>query len=160
MSPFVGPLIPLFWTSGDVSSGFQSQSGFCLIQAWQRHTCYVTHSLSFISGATPVNLLAASMGAEPSLPHTCKALMGLETKSYHAAAQSVRSGRPDALLTELSRLGFVWYQYKLVNNVQYIVCQLALVSKYQLIPIQVRKQCAIHCLPTCIGIKMAQLARS
>ena len=24
---FVGPLIPLFWTSGDVSSGFQSQSG-------------------------------------------------------------------------------------------------------------------------------------
>ena len=26
-SLFVGPLIPLFWTSGDVSSGFQSQSG-------------------------------------------------------------------------------------------------------------------------------------
>ena len=24
---FVGPLIPPFWTSGDVSSGFQSQSG-------------------------------------------------------------------------------------------------------------------------------------
>ena len=23
----MGPLIPLFWTSGDVSSGFQSQSG-------------------------------------------------------------------------------------------------------------------------------------
>ena len=23
----VGPLTPLFWTSGDVSSGFQSQSG-------------------------------------------------------------------------------------------------------------------------------------
>ena len=31
---FVGPLIPLFWTSGDVSSGFQSQSGFCLIRAY------------------------------------------------------------------------------------------------------------------------------
>ena len=30
---FVGPLIPLFWTSGEVSSGFQSQSGFCLIWA-------------------------------------------------------------------------------------------------------------------------------
>ena len=28
--PFVGPLIPLFWSSGDVSSGFQSQNGFCL----------------------------------------------------------------------------------------------------------------------------------
>ena len=24
--PFVGPLIPLFWTSGDISSGFQGQS--------------------------------------------------------------------------------------------------------------------------------------
>ena len=33
MSPFVGPLIPLFWTSGDIYSGFQSQSGFCLIRA-------------------------------------------------------------------------------------------------------------------------------
>ena len=29
--PFLGPLVPLFWISGDVSSGFQSQSGFCLI---------------------------------------------------------------------------------------------------------------------------------
>ena len=34
--PFVGPLIPLFWTSGDISSGFQSQSGFCLIRTWRR----------------------------------------------------------------------------------------------------------------------------
>ena len=25
---FVGPLIPLFWTSGDVCPGFQSQGGF------------------------------------------------------------------------------------------------------------------------------------
>ena len=29
--PFVGPLATLFWISSDVSSGFQSQSGFCLI---------------------------------------------------------------------------------------------------------------------------------
>ena len=28
---FWGPLAPLFWISGDVFSGFQSQSGFCLI---------------------------------------------------------------------------------------------------------------------------------
>ena len=28
---FLGPLVPLFWISGDISSGFQSQSGFCLI---------------------------------------------------------------------------------------------------------------------------------
>ena len=29
--PFLRLLIPLFWTSGDIFSGFQSQSGFCLI---------------------------------------------------------------------------------------------------------------------------------
>ena len=27
MTPFFGTLVPLFWTSGDVSSGFRSQSG-------------------------------------------------------------------------------------------------------------------------------------
>ena len=34
---FVGPLIPLFWISGDISSGFQS-----LIHIWRRRTCYMT----------------------------------------------------------------------------------------------------------------------
>ena len=29
---FGGPLVPLFQISGDVASGFQSQSGFCLIR--------------------------------------------------------------------------------------------------------------------------------
>ena len=29
--PFLWPLVPLVWISSDVSSGFQSQSGFCLI---------------------------------------------------------------------------------------------------------------------------------
>ena len=67
--------------------------------------CYITCSLRFTSGATPADLLVASMVAEPSLPHTCKALVGLETGSYHATTYSVRSGRPEALLTELSRLG-------------------------------------------------------
>ena len=68
--------------------------------------CYVTRSLKFTSGVTPADLLAASMAAKPSLPHACKALVGLETGSYHATAHSVRSGRPDALPTELSQLGF------------------------------------------------------
>ena len=67
--------------------------------------CYVTHCLRFTSGATPADLLVASMAAELSLPHTCKALVGLETGSYYATTHSVRSGRPDALLTELSRFG-------------------------------------------------------
>ena len=33
------------------------------------------------------------MAAKPSLPHTCKALVGFATRSYHATAHSVRSGR-------------------------------------------------------------------
>ena len=62
MSPFVGPLIPLFWTSGDVSSGFQSQSGFCLICTWWRCMCCTI--LRFTSAATNTDLLVASMAAE------------------------------------------------------------------------------------------------
>ena len=48
---FVGPLIPLFWTSGDVCPGFQSQGGFlactlsCLCASPQIHlwcdTCWL-----------------------------------------------------------------------------------------------------------------------
>ena len=51
---------------------------------------HVTHSLRFTSGAMPADLLEASMVAEPSLPHTCKALVGLKTGSYHATTHSVR----------------------------------------------------------------------
>ena len=49
-SPFCGALIPLFCTSGDVSSGFQSQSGFCLKASSHRDDksiflccCYCRH---------------------------------------------------------------------------------------------------------------------
>ena len=41
---------------------------------------YVTYSLRFTSGETPADLLVASMAAELSLPHTCEALVGLETQ--------------------------------------------------------------------------------
>ena len=67
--PFLGPLVPLFLISGDVSSGFQSQSGFCLIRYFCRGECNV-HSPRFTSGATLANLLAA--GAQPvTSPHAC-----------------------------------------------------------------------------------------
>ena len=56
--PFLGPLVPLFWISGDVSSGFQSQSGFCLIRYFCGGECNV-HSPRFTSGATLADLLAA-----------------------------------------------------------------------------------------------------
>ena len=66
---FLGSLVPLFWISGDVSSGFQSQSGFCLIRYFCGGECNV-HSTRFTSGATLADLLAA--GAQlVSSPHAC-----------------------------------------------------------------------------------------
>ena len=97
---FVGLLIPLFWTSGDVSSGFQSQSGFCLIHTWRRRTSNITHSLRFTSGATPADLLVASMAAE------------LISSTYLQRHWWESNGRPlapwaNAQPTELCRLGFL-----------------------------------------------------
>ena len=68
MSFFGGPLVPLFWISGDVSSGFQSQSGLPYLHCGgKRNVC----SLKSTSGATLANLLVAS--AQPVLsPHTKK----------------------------------------------------------------------------------------
>ena len=50
---FVGPLKLLFWTSGDISL-FTLGRGVCVI-----------HFPRFSSGATPADLLAASMAAKP-----------------------------------------------------------------------------------------------
>ena len=66
---FLGPLVPLFWISGDISSGFQSQSGFCLIRYFCGGECNV-HSPRFTSGATLADLLAA--GAVLSLMNLLK----------------------------------------------------------------------------------------
>ena len=44
---FLGPLVPLFCISGDVSSGFQSHSGFCLICYFCGGKCNV-HSPRFL----------------------------------------------------------------------------------------------------------------
>ena len=50
--PFWGQLVPLLWISGDISSMFQSQCGFCLIYFFCGIECNV-HSLRSTSGATP-----------------------------------------------------------------------------------------------------------
>ena len=62
MCPILGPLEPLFWISGDVSSGFQSQSRLPYSHCGGK--CNV-HSLRSTSGATHANLLAA--GTQPVL---------------------------------------------------------------------------------------------
>ena len=65
--PSVGPLISLLWTTGDISSWFQSQSGFFLIWTWQRHTWYICY-LRFTCGVTPLPVYNASILA-CCLPH-------------------------------------------------------------------------------------------
>ena len=59
---FVGPLVPLFWTSGDVCPGFQSQGGFPRL-----HASLPAHNrfLRFTSGVTPAGCIEVSMAAEP-----------------------------------------------------------------------------------------------
>ena len=52
----MGPLIPLFWTSGDVSPGFQSQGAL---------SPATNEFLRFTSGATPADCIEVSMAAEP-----------------------------------------------------------------------------------------------
>ena len=59
--PILGPLVPLFCISGDVFSGFQSQSGFYLIR-FCGGKCNV-HFLRFTSGSTPADLLVAGIAA-------------------------------------------------------------------------------------------------
>ena len=54
---FVGPLIPLFWTSGDVCSGFQSRGVACMFH----HLCMMDFSDSPLS-TTAADLLAANIG--------------------------------------------------------------------------------------------------
>ena len=75
---FLGPLAPLFWISCDVSSGFQRQSGFCLIHVFCGGECNV-HSLRSTSGATHANLLAAS--AQPVISFHACAEVGLGSDS-------------------------------------------------------------------------------
>ena len=64
--PFLGPLVPLFWISGDISSGFQSQSG--LPYSHCGGECNVRSPRS-TSGATLADLLVASAQLVLS-PHT------------------------------------------------------------------------------------------
>ena len=80
----VGPLIPLFWISCDVPSGFQSQSV-------QPYSCSVEVHVLHIPCDSPLvwHLLTFWQPAwqpSQSFPHTCeKELVELETGTYCAA---------------------------------------------------------------------------
>ena len=84
MSPFVGPLIPLFGTFTGICPRFQNQGRFPHF-----HALSPVHNrfLRFISGVTPADLLAVSMTAELFHPNTCKLVLAeLKYKIKHASA--------------------------------------------------------------------------
>ena len=94
MSLFLGPLVPLFWISGDVSAGFQSQSG--LPYSHCGGECNVRSPRS-TSGATLANLLAAGM--QPVLTQILLQRWGCQ--DLNSCSQN--TCEPDALPTELNR---------------------------------------------------------
>ena len=79
--PFLGPLVPLFWISGDVSSGVQSQSRICLIRFFCEGECYV-HSPRSTSGATLADLLVAGREAGLVPTYCCRGeVAGIRTRA-------------------------------------------------------------------------------
>ena len=69
MCPILGQLIPLFWISSDISSGFQSQSRLPYLHCGGK--CNVC-SLRSTSGAIPADLLTVSMAASPVHSYFCR----------------------------------------------------------------------------------------
>ena len=79
MSPFVGPLISMFWTSGDVSSGFKARVGSALFALGGG--IWVTLHIPWDSPLV-LHLLTSWQPAwllSWSLPHTCKGIGGSRT---------------------------------------------------------------------------------
>ena len=113
---FLGPLVPLFWISGDVSSGFQSQSGFCLIRYFCGGECNV-HSPRFTSGATLADLLAA--GAQPvTSPHAC-AEVGLGSVSNVRSHEQKTNALPLCQRPGLTRVYLSLYS--LVHHIDWFI---------------------------------------
>ena len=84
ISLFCVALIPLFWTSGDVCPGFQSQGGYPYLLA---SLPVYNGFLRFASGVTSTDLLANYMAAELYLIHILvQALLGLKLWIEHATA--------------------------------------------------------------------------
>ena len=92
--PFLGPLVPLFWISGDVSSGFQSQSGLPYTCCGGKRNVRFLRSTS---GATLADLLAASM----QLVLSQILLQRWGCRDSNSCSQNICE--PDTLPTELNR---------------------------------------------------------
>ena len=102
---FLGPLIPLFWTSGNVSPGFHSQSG----QPYSHLTeVYVLHVVGPLVWYMPTSLL-------PAWQLTCclscaceQALLGLKIGIYHAVATQCETRQMLYWLSYVSSVNSIW----------------------------------------------------
>ena len=86
----MGPLIPLFWTSGDVCPGFQSKGGFLAC------TLCCLRTIRFTSGSTPGDCIEVSMAAS-HVPYMLVTTVGFNwetsrTASRHAIPSATATG--------------------------------------------------------------------
>ena len=98
----MGPLIPLFWTSGDVCPGFQSKGGslVCFL------TCVI---LRFTSGVTPADCIEVSMAAKPfrsrylqTCPSSIGGNSGIKPMTVHATCSKHSTVNHSATLVRLT----------------------------------------------------------
>ena len=139
----MGPLIPLFWSSGDISSRFPSQSG----QPYSHLAeAYVLHVLwdSPLVWHLPTSWWPAWQ-LSCSLPHTCKqALVGLKTRIYCAVDECSTEWAMSARLLVsfvifITRDSQVWWKmlpYFLINYhvLKELICQ----DKYKKIQLKLK----------------------
>ena len=104
---FVGPLIPLFCTSGNVSPGFQSQGGSPFLYALLP---ICNRILRFTSGVTPVDLLVASMTVELFQSIYLQTSIGEAWVWDLLCCCLTAWDQTDALPTELYQLGWLVFR--------------------------------------------------
>ena len=97
---------PPFWTSGDLFSGFQSQSGQPYLRLAEAYMLHVPWDSPLVG-----HLLTSwqpSWQLSQSLPHTCdQALVGLEWETYHVRG-STDWAMPARLSVEVWVIFMVW----------------------------------------------------
>ena len=115
------PLGPLFWTFGNVSSGFQSHSG----QPYSHLAeAYVLH-VSWDSPRLEIHLLTSWQPAwqlSHAFQHTCEqSLVGLKTRIYRATATSQCETRQ--ILYRLSYehwLNLMWFDFQILWSINVV----------------------------------------
>ena len=93
----LGSLVPLFWISGDVSSGFQSQSGFCLIRIAEANVMYIPQD--------PPLVLHMPTSWQPACRQSCPHILLQKRGCRDSNSCSQNICESDALSTELNRDG-------------------------------------------------------